>query len=182
MRLISICLCALTLTSFSCSKKSHPETPSNNGAVTSTTKTTKKSSLTSSPVKNVYYSSSNGFAGWRKEWKAAIREDGKYDLTFVDENYFRNSGTEDPTITYTGTADVGEQLHKILEDGHIEKYRNHYQPEFDITDGTSWSFSATFMDKVNISSGGYMEWPDDRSAINNFQKLVEENVEGLPEK
>ena len=55
---------------------------------------------------------------------------------------------------------VFDSLQSIILKHKMYYYSGHYQPEFDITDGHSWSLSVRYASKKSIHAGGYMAGPE----------------------
>lgn len=66
---------------------------------------------------------------------------------------------------------VFDSLQNIVEKYKMYEYSGHYQPEFDITDGSSWDLYVKYTSKKNISAGGYMAGPEGYWAA--FREIIE---------
>lgn len=80
-------------------------------------------------------------------------KDGKVHFLF-------NEGFPDEKELFIDDHSVFDSLQAIILKHKIYKYHGHYQPRFDITDGTSWSLSVDYASGKEISAGGYMAGPD----------------------
>ena len=69
--------------------------------------------------------------------------------------------------------DVAERVMKCLREGKLHKYKEHYYTRMRIHDGHSWSIKAKFDNNTTISSGGYMAYPKDFSAVTGFCSIIE---------
>ncbi len=127
-----------------------------------------------------YYSSSssNGFAGWRREVRLEYDKKGdKRILVVNNENMNRPIGEDEPKpIT---EIEVDEALFKsvrqMIEEGKLYEIAEDYYADMFITDGTNWSLYITFDDRKHIGSGGYMAWPEQSDVINKIDNyLVQE--------
>ncbi|MBR4390708.1 MAG: hypothetical protein IKT08_01210 [Bacteroidales bacterium] len=54
---------------------------------------------------------------------------------------------------------VFDSLQQIVMKHKVYKYHGHYQPPFDVLDGTSWHLNVDYASGYNISAGGYMHGP-----------------------
>ena len=54
---------------------------------------------------------------------------------------------------------VFDSLQQIIAKHKMYTYHGHYQPPFDITDGTSWSLDVRYASGNEIDAGGYMHGP-----------------------
>ena len=90
----------------------------------------------------------SGFAYQIEETK-----DGKVHFLF-DEGY---PNEKEFTID---DHSVFDSLQNIVLKHKMYYYTGHYQPEFDILDGQSWSLYVKYASRKTISAGGYMAGPD----------------------
>lgn len=73
---------------------------------------------------------------------------------------------------------IFDELLAIVKQFKMDKYKSNYQPSIRIFDGDSWSLYYKYDSGRSVSSGGYMDWPDNyreaRAAISDyFQKWRE---------
>lgn len=112
-----------------------------------------------SPVENdtiIYFSLSEGggmnrFSGFRYNVKET--EDGKVHFLF-------NEGYPDEKEFTLDDHSVFDSLQVMVQKYKMYNWSGHYQPEFDIMDGTSWSLYVRYASRKTISAGGYMAGPD----------------------
>lgn len=93
----------------------------------------------------------NRFSGFAYQIKET--EDGKVHFLF-DEGY-----PDEKEFTLDDYS-VFDSLQSIVLKYKMYNYSGHYQPEFEIFDGTSWSLYVKYASKESISAGGYMAGPD----------------------
>lgn len=55
---------------------------------------------------------------------------------------------------------VFDSLQQLVSKHKLYRYRDYYQPPFDVTDGTSWHLNVYYASGKSISSGGYMYGPN----------------------
>ena len=101
-----------------------------------------------------HYSESNDYAAGHVSYTAEMQPDGKCLLT-------RESGRIQKPDVHTATVDKAamDSVLAIFLEKKMYAYDKEYSPMFEVTDGTSWSYSAKVGDK-SFSSHGYQCWPD----------------------
>ena len=138
-----------------------------------------KQTPVASPVENdtiVYFSLSEGggmnrFSGFRYEVNET--NDGKVHFLF-------NEGYPDEKEFTIDDHSVFDSLQAIIQQQKVYTWSGHYQPEFDILDGTSWSLYVKYKSRKSISAGGYMAGPDGYwVAFNDFIRCLD-NWKKLP--
>ena len=80
-------------------------------------------------------------------------EDGKVHFIF-------NEGHPDEKELTIDDHSVFDSLQAIILKHKMYNYSGHYQPEFDVLDGTSWGLYVIYASKKSISAGGYMAGPE----------------------
>ncbi len=75
-------------------------------------------------------------------------------------HFIFNEGYPDEKELTIDDHAVFDSLQAIILKNKMFKYKGHYQPKFDITDGTSWHLYVTYASGKDISAGGYMAGPD----------------------
>ncbi len=99
------------------------------------------------------------------EWKLSVMEDGKYKLTYRNDQMAFNG--EEPEIKeIICEPEVGNDILQFLKDGNAHNYNSYYSNP-GVTDGSRWSLDVRFSSGKTISSSGYMAGPKDESAIDN---------------
>ena len=125
------------------------------------------------PMTYYAYGAGNGYALWAERYKAELKEDGTVKLTY--------GRTEDMSAEeYGDTLIVDASVMKHIEEIYLEhkmyKYKKHYKPLFDVTDGDGWGVSAEFgisrRERKFFSASGYEAWPKDDGIkiINSYIK------------
>ena len=125
--------------------------------------------LTESKIVRYSYSHKNSMRPGGPEWTLTALDDGRYKLDYKNEQY----GQEDENKVIICDAKVGDDLHKIFEEGHINTYKKSYIAE-GVYDGSNWSFRVDFADGTSISSSGYMDYPWDDSGIKKSCDYIQE--------
>ena len=127
-----------------------------------------------------YYSSSssNGFAGRRREIKLEYdKNSGKRTLVFNNMNMHTPVKADEPQPITEIEVDESlfENVRQMIEEGKLYEIAEEYYADVFITDGTNWSLYIRFDDRKTISSGGYMSWPEQNDVINKIDNyLVQE--------
>lgn len=80
-------------------------------------------------------------------------KDGKVHFIF-------NEGHPDEKELTIDDHSVFDSLQAIILKHKMYKYKGHYQPKFDVLDGTSWHLYVMYSSGKDISAGGYMAGPD----------------------
>lgn len=92
----------------------------------------------------------NRFSGFG--YDVRLTEDGRVRFLF-DEGL---PGEKEFTVD---DRSVFDSLQQIVMKYRMYNYRGHYQPPFDVTDGTSWHLYIDYASGKSVSSGGYMHGP-----------------------
>lgn len=71
-----------------------------------------------------------------------------------------NEGHPDEKEFTIDDHSVFDSLQAIILRHKMYKYSGHYQPKFDVLDGTSWGLYVVYASGKDISAGGYMAGPD----------------------
>ena len=94
-------------------------------------------------------------------------KDGKVHFLF-------NEGYPDEKELTIEDHSVFDSLQAIVLKHEVYKYQGHYQPEYDVLDGTSWGLYVSYASGKGISTGGYMAGPAGyRDAINSFIRCLD---------
>lgn len=93
----------------------------------------------------------NRFSGFSYSIKET--KEGKVHFLF-------NEGYPDEKEFTLDDHSVFDSLQKIILKYKMYNYYGHYQPEFDITDGHSWSLYVKYKSRKTINAGGYMAGPE----------------------
>lgn len=94
-------------------------------------------------------------------------QDGKVHFLF-------NEGYPDEKELTIEDHSVFDALQAIIMNHKVYKYQDHYQPVFDVLDGTSWGLYVSYASGKDISTGGYMAGPSGyRDAINDFIQCLD---------
>ena len=78
-------------------------------------------------------------------------------------------------------AKVAKHLAQIVKDEKMDKYKDYYEPPFQVYDGWQWKLHIYFDDKSSISSSGHMERPNGEGLkrleeyLNEVWSQVDEN-------
>ena len=84
---------------------------------------------------------------------------------------------------YLSDSTLFDGLLDIVATYNTDRYRSQYMPRMAITDGDSWSLYYTYASGRSVSSGGYMEWPDNyremRRALRELFRPLRERQEGM---
>ena len=110
-----------------------------------------------------------------EKYQVSAEKDGRIHF-IIDEGY------PDEKDFYVDDTTVFDDLLAIVKQYKMDKYKSNYQPSMRIFDGDSWSLYYRYDTRRSVSSGGYMDWPDNydeaRQAINEyFQKWRDYAVE-----
>ena len=126
------------------------------------------------PLVSYYYSNSNSYAGWNTDYYI-YEENGTVVAKVVDYNY------ADMSFTFEKKDIDCKELKwvdSLLNDAGARKWKEDYQPIFEVLDGDNWSARFEFTDDT-VNSGGYMAWPrkDPTREINErIKELVDYKV------
>lgn len=83
------------------------------------------------------------------------------------------SGDDDFTYkTYAVGEDLLDSIQNVIINHKMYKYKDHYEPIFEVLDGDSWHYEAVYSDRTILSSGGHCAGPKDdgTTVINNIIK------------
>ncbi len=84
---------------------------------------------------------------------------------------------------YLNDSTIFDELLEIVKTYEMDKYKSDYMPEWEVTDGDSWSLYYKYDTKRSVSSGGYMAWPDNyrdmRHALSEYFKKWREYKDGV---
>lgn len=69
--------------------------------------------------------------------------------------------------------EVMDIIYDCLKRGKIQNYKERYRPHVRIYDGYSWTVGVKFENGESISSGGYMAYPKDFSAVKDAINIIE---------
>ncbi len=72
-----------------------------------------------------------------------------------------NEGFPDERKMTIDDRAVFDGLQQVVMKYKMYRYRDHYRPMMDVTDGMSWDLYVRYASGKSISSGGYMAGPDD---------------------
>ena len=136
-------------------------------------------SMPTGALKSFYYSSSNGFAGFREEYSLR-KEGGKkiLEIKIVRRMHY----PEDPGETNREMEvddSVFQRVRDMVEEGKLYDVYREYQPEIMVMDATGWSMGIRF-EGGSIDSGGYATGPDHHDTLNNILRYLME-VAGIEE-
>lgn len=70
-------------------------------------------------------------------------------------------------------AEVMDRIYDCLKRGKIQSYKERYRSLVRVYDGYSWSVNVKFENGESISSGGYMAYPKDFSAVRDVIDIIE---------
>ena len=106
-----------------------------------------------------------------ERYNVGIMQDGKVHLVI-------NEGLPNEKEFYLDDTTIFDDLLVIVKTYEMDKYKADYRPEIEAYDGDSWTLYYMYDTKRSVSSGGYMEWPDNyrqmRQALSEyFQKWRE---------
>lgn len=91
------------------------------------------------------------FSGFN--YKIEATKDGKVHFLF-------NEGYPDEKEYTLDDHAVFDTIQQVILKHKIYKYSGHYQPVFDILDGSSWDLYVKYASKKNIDADGYMAGPN----------------------
>lgn len=111
----------------------------------------------------------------RAEFEGRVEQDstGAFVLTAMKETY-------GPLFEKKVDTEVMKRFRQIIEEEKMYKYKESYQPSFEVLDGWGWSFRARFSDGSSIYSHGSNASPGDNglSRIRGYmQELVQDGVQ-----
>ena len=136
-------------------------------------------SMPAGALKSFYFSSSNGFAGFREEF-SLHKENGK---NILEINIVRNmhhpedSGEKNRKMEVDDS--VFQHVRDMVEEGQLYDVYREYHPEIMVTDATGWSMGIRF-EGGSIDSHGYATGTDHHDTLNNILKYLLE-VAGIGE-
>lgn len=95
----------------------------------------------------------NAMAESGEKYTVSTLEDGRVHVVVGNGFYDKKEFDLDDNTIF-------EELLTIVKAYKMDKYKRDYQPLMDIYDGDSWSLYYKYDSGRNVSSGGYMAWPD----------------------
>lgn len=102
-----------------------------------------------------------------ENYHVSTEKDGRIHV-IIDESYPQEKDF------YLNDSTILDELTAIVKQYKMDKYKSDYRPEMQVFDGDSWSLYYKYDSKRNVSSGGYMAWPDNyreaRTAIHEYFK------------
>lgn len=87
----------------------------------------------------------------------------RYDISITPEGRVRVVIDQDRPSQkelYLDDTAIMDQLQDIVKKYKMDEYKENYQPEMDIYDGTSWSLYYQYDSGHSVRSGGYEAWPE----------------------
>ena len=99
------------------------------------------------------YTRSGTVAGYEYEGHVLPDSTGGYIIRSMKENY-------GPLYEKKVDAETVAKLRELIELEKMYAYKSSCQPTFEVLDGYSWHFHATFSDGGEIDSHGSNAWPD----------------------
>ncbi len=113
----------------------------------------------------------NSMAQSGKKFNVSTMQDGKVRLV-IDE------GFPDEKEFYLDDTTIFDDLLVIVKTYKMDEYKADYSPKIEVYDGDSWDLYYRYDTKRSVSSGGYMEWPDNyhemrRALSKYFQKWLQ---------
>ena len=132
----------------------------------STTKPGHAHSKEMAAVTSFHYNESNTMvANGNEGYDVDLMPDGKVYVLLDSSNPLWGKAEADPCVL--------DSLKQIVERYKMYNYKKHYEPMFDVHDGTSWSLRVGFADSTSFSSGGYNKWPSNsRAAFGAVTRLL----------
>lgn len=88
-----------------------------------------------------------------ENYKVSTEKDGRIHVV-IDESY------PNEKEFYLTDSTIFDELLAIVKTYKMDKYRSNYKPSMQIFDGDSWDLYYKYNSGRSVSSGGYMEWPD----------------------
>ncbi len=70
-------------------------------------------------------------------------------------------------------SELMDRIYACLKKGKIQKYKERYRPPVRVYDGYSWTVQVKFENGETISSGGYMAYPKEFSAVKDVIDIIE---------
>ena len=145
--LLLACIACVSTLIVSCSAAKAPKTGDD-------TADTIPVAVKDSALLSLDYTKKGTMRGYDFEIHVKTEENGDITLWGMKQN-------RDSIFTRTMTQDELEALRKIVIEEKMYKYKDHYQPPYEVFDGWSWSFNVNFSGRHNsFSSGGYMQRPE----------------------
>lgn len=110
-----------------------------------------------------------------EKYKVSLMPNGQIHL-IIDEAF------PDEKEFYINDSSIFDSILEIVRTYKTDKYKNNYQPKFHVTDGDSWNLYYKYNTGRSISSGGYMDYPDNyremRRALTAYFKRWRVATEG----
>lgn len=136
-------------------------------------------SMPTGALRSFFFSSSNGFAGFREEFSLS-KDSGKNILKIMIVRNMHHP--EDPgQVNQELEVDdsVFQRVREMVEEGKLYDVYREYHPEIMVTDATGWSMGIRF-DGGSIDSSGYASGPDHHDTLNKILRYLME-VAGVTE-
>lgn len=90
-----------------------------------------------------------------------VYEDRVLDGETLEDYDRRLSGIFEAGDTVVVPLSVMEQVRQLIVEHKMQNYDDHYQPAFEVMDGTQWTYEARFGDDKSLHSSGSNARPDD---------------------
>lgn len=118
----------------------------------------------------------NSMAMSGEKYKVTVLKDGRVNVV-IDEGY-----PEEREFFLDDLA-ILDELMAVVKTYKMDKYKSDYKPLMQVFDGDSWSLYYKYDSGRNVSSGGYMAWPDNyyemRKALSAVFKKLRESEDGM---
>lgn len=136
-------------------------------------------SMPSGALKYFYFSSSNGFAGYREEF--SLNKTGGKNILKVEITRRMHMPEDEGKKTREIEVDdsVFQRVRDMVEEGKLYEVYREYHPEVMVTDATGWAMTIKF-DGGEIRSTGYASGPDHRDTLNRILQYLAK-VAGIEE-
>lgn len=77
--------------------------------------------------------------------------------------------------TYLVSTSLMTKINEIINSHKIYEYESSYRPQYEILDGESWSYSASYADKYYLQSRGENAYPKD-NGLYLINSLIKESI------
>ena len=143
--IILIALCAVVAAGCSCHTGVTPEN-----------KQAKKEKIPQANLKHYHYSRHGMVAQPLDDYELNLVDDGTVTL-YVGHAYTAPETSED---TVKVDRDVLSKVAELIELHKMYQYKTSYKPKFEVLDGESWHYEASYDDGTYLHSGGSNAGPD----------------------
>lgn len=81
-------------------------------------------------------------------------------------------------LFYKTDYSLMQEINQLVQEHKMHKYKDYYKPQFEVLDGTTWSFSAQYKSGKYLSSHGHEVWPKD-DGLQLINQKVRDHIKDL---